>query len=203
MPSGVNQQQNNSFHHKSGQQTPNPLTSAPMPRLDSPRILGLVQKRVRVSLQRAQQNEKEMLWYTSGAFIWGGIKNVLTLTWHLCCFTALFYSLDNVSNNTASLPFHPNWPVLVKWWKLQLLEGNVGWCSLFVCNMAVCQCTEQLQVLLKLLTAFIKPRFTEKTSPNKTILRPCCLARLLGHILYFVSRPGLSGLDWEKARWRR
>ena len=37
-----------------------------------------------------------------------------------------------------------------------------------------------------------------KTSPNKTILHPCCLARLLGQILYFASRPGLSGLDWEK-----
>lgn len=39
----------------------------------------------------------------------------------------------------------------------------------------------------------------KRPPPNKRELRPRCLQRFFGHILYFAGRLGLSGLDWKKA----
>lgn len=118
MPSGVNQQQNNrrgtSFHCRGSQQTPNPLTSAPVP--------CLVQKRVRVSLSISDVMH---IWCIN-------LRVIKSVNSDLS--SVLFHSVVNVCVcNVLHFSHHLNWPVLVEWWwKLQvfwLVMLEVALCS--------------------------------------------------------------------------
>lgn len=128
-----------------------------------------------------------VVWHTSGAL--RGNKNVNTesgicLFFPFFFFTALFYSLANVCN----INYNFSLPQLAS----HVISVNFAFqlhCAVLSLNVSVCQCTDATAAIVKTLSWLHSSSqgLQKKTSPNKTLLHPCCLARLLGHILYFAS----------------